>query len=218
MMLLLNSISKPLFSVLPTLLVLINGLLAVPLSNAVLNFLLFVLEFCLTLAVFHRFLLRSAKRAAEAPFRCLRFAGIGLIFYYLGSFLCTGLIRAVSPGFLNVNDLSILSMAQENYALIVFGTVILVPVAEETLYRGLIFGSLQKKSRAAAYVLSTLFFGLIHVAGYWDTASPVTLLLCLLQYVPAGLCLAWAYEKADTIWTPILMHMAINQFSISLMR
>jgi membrane protease YdiL (CAAX protease family) len=39
-----------------------------------------------------------------------------------------------------------------------------------------------------------------------------------VQYLPAGLALAWAYEKADTIWAPILMHMTINQISITFMR
>lgn len=204
--------------VLPTLLVTANALLPVPLSNASLNCLLFLIDFTAVVLVFRRFLMLSARQAAAAPFRCLRFAAIGLALYYIGTFLIGLLISSVYPHFSNINDSNIQSMAQEHYGLILAGTVLLVPLTEETLFRGLIFRALQQKNRLLAYVLSTLFFGLIHVTGYIGTAAPAVLLLCLLQYVPAGLCFAWAYEKADTIWAPILMHMAINQISMSYMR
>ncbi len=203
---------------LPVLLVLVNTLLPVPLTDVSLNFLMFLIDFGLTLLIFHRFLLSSVRFSASTPFLCLRFAVIGLLLYYLSTFLVGLFIQTVCPNFLNVNDCNIHSMAQENYSLMVAGTVLLVPVTEETLYRGLVFGSLQKKNRTVAYILSTVLFGLIHVTGYIGTVSPIILLLCLLQYMPAGLCLAWAYEKADSICTPILMHMAINQLSISFMR
>lgn len=204
--------------ILPVLLVALNTLLPIPLSDAPLNFLLFALNFVAVVLVFHRFLAVSARRATANPFRCLRFAAIGLILYYAGTSLIDLLIRSVYPQFSNINDSNIQSMAQEHYGLILFGTVLLVPLTEETLFRGLIFRMLQRKSRAVAYILSTLFFGLIHIAGYIDIASSEVLVLCFLQYVPAGLFLAWAYEKADSIWAPILMHMAINQISMSYMR
>ena len=204
--------------VLPSVLMLFNGLLPAPMHPALLNFLLFALEFVLTLLIFHRFLTVSARQAAAAPFRCLHFAGIGLILYYIGTVLVGMLIRSVCPDFSNVNDQNIHVLAQGHYTLIVIGTVLLVPVAEETLYRGLVFRLLQEKSRIAAYALSTLFFGLIHVAGYIGTTSPTVLALCLLQYIPAGLSLAWVYEQADSIWAPILMHMAINQIGMTYMR
>ena len=40
--------------------------------------------------------------------------------------------------------------------------------------------------------------------------------MAFLQYLPAGLCLAWAYTKADTIFAPILIHAAVNAVSIGL--
>ncbi|MBQ6851936.1 MAG: CPBP family intramembrane metalloprotease [Oscillospiraceae bacterium] len=202
----------------PTLLVVLNATLPAPLSDAALNFLLFSVNFIAVLLVFHAFLAASARRAAAAPFHCLRFAAIGLMLYYVGVFLVDLLIRSLDPQFSNINDSSIHAMAQDHYTLILFGTVFLVPVTEETLFRGLIFGRLHRKNRAAAYILSTLIFGLIHITGYLYTASAEVLFLCFLQYVPAGLCLAWAYEKSDTIWTPVLMHMTINQISMSYMR
>ena len=89
-------------------------------------------------------------------------------------------------------------------------TVLLVPVAEEALYRGLLFQGFQRKSRLLAYCLSTLIFAGLHVVGYIGSADLITLCLCFAQYLPAGITLAWAYEKADTIAAPMLMHMIIN--------
>ena len=42
--------------------------------------------------------------------------------------------------------------------------------------------------------------------------------MAFLQYLPAGLCLAWAYTKADTIFAPILIHAIINAVSIGLVK
>ena len=38
-----------------------------------------------------------------------------------------------------------------------------------------------------------------------------------LAYVPAGIALGWTYEKSNTIWGPILLHMAINAISFGIM-
>jgi membrane protease YdiL (CAAX protease family) len=35
-----------------------------------------------------------------------------------------------------------------------------------------------------------------------------------LQYLPAGLCLAWAYIRGGTIFASIVIHAAINYVSI----
>ena len=39
--------------------------------------------------------------------------------------------------------------------------------------------------------------------------------LAFLQDLPAGLCLAWAYERSGSIWVPIGMHMLINAMSLA---
>lgn len=204
--------------ILPIVAVIINSLLSNPLSDFTLNILLFVTDFLLAIIIFRRFLAASARHSIRTPFRSLRFAALGLILYYIGSFLVGLLISAVSEDFFNVNDSAIFQMAQDNYFPMAICTVLLVSVTEELIYRGLIFRSLHRKNRFVAYLVSACVFSLIHVAGYIGTASGTILLLCFLQYIPAGLSLGWAYEKADSIWAPILMHMTVNQVSISLMR
>ena len=96
----------------------------------------------------------------------------------------------------------------------VIGTVVLVPPAEECLFRGLIFRSLYKKSHWAAYILSILAFAVIHIIGYIGQYSPLELVMAFLQYLPAGLCLAWSCVRSETIYAPILIHAAINYITI----
>lgn len=202
----------------PTLLALVNSLLPTPLSEAQLNIAYFLLEFLCVVLIFHRFLHASVKVLFRKPWRCLRYAVLGFVMYYVGMLLVSELIFRILPEFYNVNDAAIGEMSQEHFTLMAFCTVLLVPVTEETLYRGLFFQGLQRKSRALAYLASTFIFSLIHVIGYIGLYDFKTLLLCFIQYLPAGIALNWSYEKADTIAAPILIHITINQIGMSAMR
>ena len=180
------------------------------------NFLFFCVNFICVTVIFHRFLLDSFRIVIAYPWRLLRYSGQGLLIYFVGNYLISLAILIVQPDFSNINDASIAQMADENRVLITLGTVVLVPVVEECLYRGLIFRGLFDRSKVLAYTISTVCFAVIHVLGYIGTAKPITLILCFVQYLPAGIALAYAYHKSDTIWTPILMHMAINQIGMSI--
>ena len=204
--------------ILPSILVIGNLILGSPLSDSLLNFLMFAVNFIAVTVIFHRFLWNSLRQALHTPWRCLRGAFIGFALHYLGSFLVNLLISFIYPEFVNVNDQSIISMTQEHFTLMTLGTVFLVPVAEEALYRGLIFRTLYQKIPAAAYIVSALVFSAIHVIGYIGIYEPAHLALCFLQYIPASFALGFAYAKADNIWAPILMHITVNQVGILSMR
>ena len=122
------------------------------------------------------------------------------------------------PGFSNINDAAITELARTNYALMLIGVVFLVPLTEEMLYRGLIFRNLWQSSKVAAYLLSMAAFAAVHVLGYIGSEDITTLLICFLQYLPAGLCLAWTYTKADNIFAPILVHAIVNAIAIGALR
>ena len=109
-------------------------------------------------------------------------------------------------------------MLGTNRLLMLIGTVILVPPVEECLFRGLIFGLFHRRSRLAAYAVSSLLFCAIHVIGYIGYYEPLHLLLCFVQYLPAGLALGWAYEFSGSIYAPTLIHMAVNAIGILSMR
>lgn len=195
-----------------------NWLLGSPLSVTSLNFVFFALNFLVITVVYRDFLIKNFKTLVRNPWQTFRFAGAGLILYWIASYAVSYLIIKIYPDFFNANDMSISQMTKENFTLMSIGTIILVPVVEETLYRGVVFGGIFDKSSVLAYVVSTELFSVIHILAYVSTYTPLQLLLSFIQYLPAGICLAWSYKKADSIWAPILIHIAVNQVGTYSMR
>ena len=203
---------------LPYLLGLLNRHLAHPMSNAELNFAYFGLNFLACLWIFHDFLGRNAAMMSKHPIYFFQAVVLGLAAYYACTWGVNQVIRLIDPDFVNANDASIAAMGKSSYFLMLLGTVILVPPVEVCLYRGLIFRKLYSVNKWAAYIVSILAFALIHILGYLGTYSPLELCMAVLQYLPAGVCLAWAYTKADTIFAPIFIHAIVNAVGIYRMR
>lgn len=203
---------------LPVILVLGNSLLPRPFDDAQLNFICFALNFICVTVIFHRYLLRSLQIAFADPGSFFKICGLGFAFYWICSIVVNMLVLYVDPEFSNVNDDSILQISKSNFMLMTVGTVLLVPVVEETLFRGVIFGQLMRKNQVLAYILSIAIFSAIHVVGYIGLYPPVRLLLCLIQYFPAAFFLAWAFEKSNTIWSPILIHTVVNLIGMMSMK
>lgn len=90
--------------------------------------------------------------------------------------------------------------------------VVLMPLVEEPLFRGLLFGATRRYSRVLGYVLSTLVFALYCVWQFVYTYGTVDFryLLLFLQYVPMSLALTWCYDNGGSIWSPIALHMVLN--------
>ena len=200
------------------LLVWINGYLQNPLNTAELNFTFYLVNFIVILLIFHDFLGRSLKHATRHPAILCQAVILGLVAYYASSRVMDWAIGLLVPSFSNYNDQAITDMISGNFFLMAVSTVILVPPVEECLFRGLIFRNLYGKSHVAAYIVSIAAFAILHIIGYIGSYQPLELLMAFLQYLPAGLCLAWAYTKADTIFAPILIHAAVNAVSIGLVR
>lgn len=202
------------FLALPSFLQWCNRQLGSSLSEAELNFVFYLINFMAMLLVFHDFLGRSGRQVTQHPIVFCEAVILGFVGYYACSWLVSWLIGMLVPGFTNYNDEAIGAMSGSNYFLMFIGTVILVPPFEECMYRGLVFRNLYGKSRTAAYIVSILVFAIIHIIGYIGTYSPLELLMAFLQYLPAGLCLAWSYVRGDTIFAPIVIHAAINFITI----
>ena len=203
---------------LPILLGMGNNLLKDPLSEVELNFVYFCVNFLCLTVILNRFLCQSAKSAMQRPFFILRSAVFGLALYFVASWVVGLVVGYLSPDFSNANDSTVSDMLSQSPMLITVGTVILAPVAEELMYRALIFRAAYNRSRILGYVVSTVLFGAIHVVGYIGIYSPLELGIAMLQYVPAGLCLGWAYARCGNIYAPILMHITINQLAVLAMR
>jgi membrane protease YdiL (CAAX protease family) len=99
----------------------------------------------------------------------------------------------------------------DNRALVVMAGILAVlaaPVAEETFFRGFLFGGLVKRLGIFGAALASGFlFSLAH-------AQPTT----LIPFTFVGMMLAWSYVYTGSIWTNIGAHLVFNliSFSISL--
>jgi membrane protease YdiL (CAAX protease family) len=206
------------FLFLPTILQLVSFSLFPGISDAEFNFLYYFVNFLATLLIFHSFLSRNLDVAKGKFLQVVLYVLLGLVIYWTSNLVMSELTYRIMPDFFNVNDAGITAMSQEAFLLMAIGTVLLVPVAEESLFRGLLFRGIYGKSRWAAYAVSALCFCLPHVSVYIGSYELPLLAMCFVQYLPAGLMLAWSYENSNTILTPIIIHTIINAIGIYSMR
>lgn len=203
---------------LPSVLVWFNGKLSDPMNEGTLNFVFYLTNFLFIICIFYRFLRSSLVAAWRDIWNFIQAVILGYVAYWAASKAMDFVMSYLMPGFSNINDASISAMAKTNYALMAVGVVLLVPLAEEVLYRGLIFRNLWQTSKVAAYLVSMAAFAAIHVLGYIGSEDITRLVLCFIQYLPAGLCLAWTYTKADNILAPALVHAVVNAVAIGALR
>ena len=194
----------------------INEKFRLNLTDLQINIAYFVINCLVVWAIFHRFLLRS--------FRNIRFWELiqalilGFVLYYAGNFLLSLIVGWLGIEIPQFNDEVVMGLAAQNEKIMIVCAVVLAPMVEETLMRGLVFGTIRRKSRILAYIVSMLLFAAIHVWQFAFFHDWQQILLAAVAYLPAGIALGWTYEKANTIWAPILLHMTINAISFGLMR
>ena len=114
----------------------VNDQLSQPLTDAELNFTYYLINFLATILIYHEFLGRSARQATQHIAYFCQAVVLGLAAYYACNFLTLRLIRLLVPGFTNYNDAVISAMSRSGRYLMVVSTVILVPPAEECVFRG----------------------------------------------------------------------------------
>lgn len=198
---------------LPSFFAMVNSLLPKPLSSGMLNFVYYCLNFCVCALIFHRFLLDNLRTAGQRVMGVIWYAVLAYLGYQTITELVSVAIYTLCPDFSNVNDTAIYAMLARDPILTV-GIVLLAPITEEILFRGMLFRKLFDWKPVAAYLISMAAFSSIHVTGYIGSASPLVLLLCFVQYLPAGYCLCWCYRRTGTILSPMLMHILVNATSI----
>jgi membrane protease YdiL (CAAX protease family) len=86
------------------------------------------------------------------------------------------------------------------------GIVLLAPVAEELLLRGVVFGALRNRfGPSLAIVLSAALFSVLHVA--W-AVMPIIFML--------GLVFGWLRQRSGSVWPSVLLHGLNNLWSFGL--
>jgi membrane protease YdiL (CAAX protease family) len=101
-------------------------------------------------------------------------------------------------------DLEILkSMDVKTFIIDFFSTVIMAPIVEESVFRGLIYSPLYKKvGRSLALILTSLF---------WTTGHFLPLLPSIGVFI-TGLILGWLYDRSGSLIHPIVFHMFKNSW------
>lgn len=98
-----------------------------------------------------------------------------------------------------------------------FYTCIIAPVLEETIFRGGIYTFVKEKMGvSAALIISSVFFGLIHVSSSLFNGN-INDFVYLILYAGIGLILGYAYERSDTIIVSVGIHAGNNLFSFIMM-
>ncbi len=193
----------------------LSRLLSLNLTDLQINICWFVLNFLVVWIIFHNFLLRSFRNIRFWEF--VQALILGAALYYAGNLLFGLLVEWLGVDIGRFNDETLVALAAENRTVMILCVVILAPMVEETLVRGLIFGSIRKKNRIAAYVISIALFAAIHVWQYIPVEGIGSVALAALPYLPAGIALAWTHEKANTVWAPIVLHGVINAAAFGIM-
>lgn len=191
------------------------ALLELDLTDLQINICYFVLNSVFVWIIFHNFLLRSFRNIRFWEF--VQALILGFVLYYAGNLLIGLAVGWLGLEIGSYNDQTVLSLYEQNQTVMIVCGVVLAPMVEETLVRGLVFGTIRRKSRILAYTVSILFFAAIHVWQYIPTQGIGPVALAALAYLPAGIALGWTYEKADTVWAPIVLHAVINAISFGIM-
>ncbi len=170
------------------------------------NVIYYAFLFTLTLFIFWSFLKKDFLGLLDWLPENLFAAAVGLL-------LAGGLYAVLSLLPFPVRDPLSLQYAQEFRAAplpILALILLLIPVVEETVYRGLICGSLRAYSRPLALGVSTAVYAFAQVWRYaLDFSDPRYLLLVVL-YLPMSAALTWCYDRGGSVWACMVLHGGLN--------
>lgn len=182
------------------------------LSDVDVNLIYYTVGVAFVLVVMWSYLRRGFDTLADSLGRCALTIVAAYFIDYVLSYGVTLLLMLLEGNLENPNNAQIMDMAQVDSGVMKGIAIFMAPIVEETLFRGVVFGSIRPGSRVLAYAVSILLFSVYHV---WQYAALYGLgvYLYVLQYIPVSFALAWSYERTGTIWTPIFFHMAYNALS-----
>lgn len=97
--------------------------------------------------------------------------------------------------------------------ILIFGIVVLAPIAEELLFRGLILNVLIKRigNKHIAILVQAVFFVLLHNFTYENTLSSN---IGIVQSSIDAVLFGYARQYTRSIYTPITMHMSGNAIAV----
>lgn len=129
---------------------------------------------------------------------------------YLGIYIVTwiGTIVMMMEGVSNSTNQEAIENAHMNPFLLIMFTVIMAPIVEELIFRGLLMGRVFNPDSIVGLTLSSLLFGLVHMPnsiGVW------------IIYAGMGFTLGVVYRKCQKLEYCIIAHMINNSIVVSMM-
>ena len=160
-----------------------------------------------------RFLRRDFDPLCDHPVYCIIQIALCYCMMLACNIILNSVFLALIPGdTVNPNNSAVMELAELEYGKTAALAIFLAPLVEEPIFRGAIFGFLRRRSRLLGYAVSMLLFSLYHVWGY-AFSEPIYWLYAL-QYLPVSWLLCRCYERCNSIWGSIFLHMTINAISI----
>ena len=92
--------------------------------------------------------------------------------------------------------------------------VVLAPIIEEMVFRGVIFQTFRRFGGVFAVVISAILFAFVHVIGEVGTVSPIMFVIHLIPYLGMAIPLSWIYEKYKDITVCMMVHMSSNLIAL----
>lgn len=185
-------------------------------SDVTCNVWYYLIGLMFTLAVMWRFLHRSYDTMASSILRC-----IGMMLAAYGIDVLLSLVLQLGTGLIGElpvpNNDAVTGLAKVDYKRMTAVAVLMAPLVEECLFRGVVFGTIRPRSRFWAYTVSIALFSLYHVWQYVVMYGDPKLLLSALAYVPVSAALTFCYEQTRSIWPPVFFHMCINALSLAVL-
>lgn len=164
----------------------------------------------LTVIVFNSFLKNGLNILVNfLPENLLAFAA-GLVGAEVLQFLITRLPWPVE----NPDTVSWAEQYAYSPAATVVIVVILMPLIDEVLFRGLVFGSLRRYSRPLAWAASVLLFMLYSVWTFAVAYGDARYLVLAFQYLPMALALTWCYDRGGSIWSAAVLHAVLDAIAL----
>ena len=189
--------------------------LHVSLTALTINIIYFSINLLFVLLVFRNFLLQRFFGSGFWNF--VQAIILGFVLYYAATWAVRFALDKLAPGYTIYNNETVGELVLADRRAMSFVTIILAPIIEETLVRGLVFGSLHRTSRWLAYIVSCFLFVFMHNWQYFALYPAGSVLLSCVPYIPAAVTLGWVYEKSSTIWAPITLHALINAMSVGVL-
>ena len=193
---------------LSVLLGILNDALRLHMDAVTVNIVYFAVNLAAVLIIFHNFLRQPFFGGGFWDF--LQAIVLGAAIHYGGTFAIDWAAQRFDISLTLFNNDTVSGLLTDGGTVMTIATVFAAPIIEETLVRGLVFGTIRDASRALAYIVSILVFVFMHTWQYFLLYEPGAVLLSALPYIPAAAALCFAYEKSGSIWASISLHAAIN--------